>query len=59
MVRPAAFYENIFRDMGLGVVHSEDYPEYEAEPGLSIYQERVWLLQETEAKCYSEPSQQL
>ena len=56
MVRPVAFYENIFRDMGLGVAHCEDYPEYEAEPGYSMYQERVWLLQETEANYYSEQS---
>ena len=56
MVRPPIFYENIFRDMGLGIVHMEDYPEYDTEDGHMINAERVWLLQETQANYLSEQS---
>ena len=49
-------YENIFSDMGLRVVHCEDYDEYDTEDGHSISAERVWLLQGPEEDYNSEQS---
>ena len=44
LVRPADFYENIFKKLCLDVVYREDYPSYMADGTYEINAERVWLL---------------
>ena len=56
-VRPASFYENIFKDLYLGVVHFEDFPEYSADDTHDIHAERVWLLQEKITSPHFDPTQ--
>ena len=51
--RPAQFYEDIFRDLGLDVVHSKDYRTYATGDGFTISEERVWILQESSLSYYS------
>ena len=37
LVRPASFYENLFTDLGLGVVEFKDYKGYKADDLHAIY----------------------
>ena len=45
-VRPASYYEQIFKDLNLDVIYFEDYESYKANETTIINEERVWLLRE-------------
>ena len=46
-VRPASYYEQIFKDLNLDVIYFEDYESYKANETTTINEERVWLLKES------------
>ena len=56
-VRPACFYENIFKEMNLDIVFREDYPSYRADKTRIVNQERVWLLRESPCSAFLDPTQ--
>ena len=47
LVRPAEWYETLFKDLCLDVISRRDYESYMANKNYEINAERVWLLQES------------